>query len=150
MCVFPRQRAHDAYRNWPISKWVQTIKFFCDAGFAVMSFGGPEDKRLDYENDNYFDFIEYDKDDELDLCVSALNLAEIGVTIQSGGFYVSLFSCKNTLIFGIERYVKRVKEENILNANYEYIVCKDFQFNPKHVIRHVQRSLKGRRSRGSG
>lgn len=142
ICVFPRQREHDVYRNWPIDNWIHTIALFCRAGYAVMAFGGPEDKRLDFEHKNYYDFIEYNEEDELDLCISALNLAQVGVTIQSGGFYASLYSCKYTIIFGIDRYVERVKKENITRSKYDYVVCKDFTFNTQFVVRKVIKSIR--------
>jgi ADP-heptose:LPS heptosyltransferase len=149
ICVFPRQRAHDAYRNWSTDKWVQAIKLLCEAGNAVFAFGGPEDKALQYHHNNFYDLIEYNEEDELDMCISALNMARAGVAIQSGGFYVSLYSCRHTIIFGIERYIKRVRQENITNSSYDYVKCKNFSFSPAFVVNRVNKSIKlmGRRNR---
>ncbi len=137
ICIFPRQRTHDAYRNWAMSKWVQVVATLCKRDYAVISFGGPEDKKLGYEHQNFFDFTEYNEEDQINLCVSALNLAKMGVAIQSGGFYLSLYACDKSMMFGLVKYVNRVRINNIIKSNYQFIANKEINFSAEHALRHI-------------
>jgi len=137
ICIFPRQRSHVPQRNWALNKWIQLVASLCNNDYAVMSFGGPEDKKLGYRHPQFFDFTEYNKDDQIDLCISALNLAKLGVAIQSGGFYLSLYSCEKSLMLGLKKYVKRVEANNITRSNYKFIEHDNLNFDPTHVLRHI-------------
>jgi len=141
ICVFPRQRRHQPQRNWPITNWVEIIKYYCDRGYHVMAFGGPEDNKLPLSHESFTDFVGYRKRDELDIAISALNKSVLCVAIQSGGISLGLYAASKTIAFGIPLYTNRVKAENFFNAQYEYVIVENFAFKPEIVISAVNRHL---------
>lgn len=142
LVFFPRQRVLNPQRNWPIDKWIALIKHYCQKDYHVFTFGGPEDKPLKFSHPNYTDYVAYDNVDELDLCISALNLAECGVAIQSGGIYISLYSCPKTVSFGIELHRNRLKGENHLNSKYGYYTLgKHWNFPVDFIRKNIDNNI---------
>jgi ADP-heptose:LPS heptosyltransferase len=140
--IFPRQRSLNPQRNWGRGNWTNLAKHYINSGYHVMSFGGPEDEPLNLQHSEYTSFMGYNGSDELDYCISALNIAECGVAIQSGGIYISMYSCKRTAAFGIELHRKRLAGEDYLKSNYRYITyAKHWRFPMDFMIKKIDSVL---------